>query len=148
MTFSTWGPLFLVCKMINCWSTLCPGTERCHPQEGNVFKEGVTGWSWRVLTAETPQIELATKKTVSWTTWNKQLKRLVFVPKQLWSWMGFWILPTNRLCSIIMSCFRLGFRGLSPYSFGILFHHHFLVPARVPGILFWHSVPSSVPGSG
>ena len=35
-------------------------------------------------------------------------------------------------CSIIMSWFRLGFRGLSPYSFGILFHHLFLVPARVP----------------
>ena len=32
-----------------------------------------------------------------------------------------------------------------------LFHHHFLVPARVPGLvslLFWHPVPSSFPGSG
>ena len=59
--------------------------------------------------------------------------------------MGFSILPRNRLCSIIISWFRLGFRGLSPYSFGILFHHHFLVPARVPGLvslLFWHPVPS------
>ena len=40
---------------------------------------------------------------------------------------------------------------MSPYSFGILFHHHFLVPARVPGLvslLFWHPVPSSFPGSG
>ena len=75
----------------------------------------------------------------------------VFFPKQLWSWMGFSILPRNRLCSIIISCFRLGFRGLSPYSFGILFHHHFLVPARVPGLvslLFWYPVPSSFPGSG
>ena len=50
---------------------------------------------------------------------------------------------------IIMSWFRLGLRGLSPYFFGILFHHHFLVPARVRlvSLLFWHSVPSSVPGS-
>ena len=74
-----------------------------------------------------------------------------FFPKQLWSWMGFSILPRNRLCSIIISCFRLGFRGLSPYSFGILFHHHFRVLARVPGlvsVLFWHPVPSSFPGSG
>ena len=97
-----------------------------------------------------------------------------FFPKQLWSWMGFSILPRNRFCSIIISGFRLGFRGLSPYSFGILFHHHFLVPARVPGLvslysfgilfhhrflvparvpglvslLFWHPVPSSCPGSG
>ena len=49
-------------------------------------------------------------------------------------------------CSIILSWFRLGFRGLSPYSFGILFHHPFLVPARVPGLvslLFSHPVPSS-----
>ena len=41
--------------------------------------------------------------------------------------------------------------GLSPYSFGVLFHHHFLVPARVRGLvslLFWHPVPSSCPGSG
>ena len=37
-------------------------------------------------------------------------------------------------CSIIISWFRLGFRGLSPYFFGILFHHHFLVPTRVPGL--------------
>ena len=54
------------------------------------------------------------------------------------------------LCSIIISWFRLGFRGLFPYSFGILFHHHFLVPARVPGLvslLFWYPVPSSFPGS-
>ena len=32
-----------------------------------------------------------------------------------------------------------------------LFHHHFLVRARVPGLvslLFWHPVPSSFPGSG
>ena len=36
--------------------------------------------------------------------------------------------------------FWLGFRGLSPYPFGILFHHPFLVPARVP------PVPSSFPG--
>ena len=53
-------------------------------------------------------------------------------------------------CSIILSWFRLGFGGLSPYSFGILFHHHFLVPARIPGfvsLLFWHPVPSSFPGS-
>ena len=64
-------------------------------------------------------------------------------------------------CSIISSWFRLGFRGLSPYSFGILFHHHSLVPARVPGlvslrglspysfgILFYHHflVPARVPG--
>ena len=31
-----------------------------------------------------------------------------------------------------------------------LFHHHFLVPARVPGLvslLFWHPVPSSFLGS-
>ena len=55
-----------------------------------------------------------------------------FFPKQLWSWMGFSILPRNRFCSIIISWFRLGFRGLSPYCFGILFHHLFLVPARVP----------------
>ena len=44
-----------------------------------------------------------------------------------------------------------GFRGLSPYSFGIVFHHHVLVPARVPGfvsLLFWHPVPSSFPRSG
>ena len=38
--------------------------------------------------------------------------------------------------------------GLSPYSFGILIHHHFLVPARVPGLVslfFWHCV-ARVPG--
>ena len=32
-----------------------------------------------------------------------------------------------------------------------LFHHHFLLPARVPGLvslLFWYPVPSSFPGSG
>ena len=53
-------------------------------------------------------------------------------------------------CSIIMPWFWLGFRGLSPYFFGILFHHPFLVPPFVPGLvplLFWHSVPSSFPGS-
>ena len=49
--------------------------------------------------------------------------------------MGFSILPRNRLCSIIISWFRLGFRGLSSYPVGILFHHHFLVPARVPGLV-------------
>ena len=45
--------------------------------------------------------------------------------------------------------FRLGFRRLSPYFFGILFHHHFLAPARVPGLvslLFWNPVPSSFLG--
>ena len=54
-------------------------------------------------------------------------------------------------CSIIISWFRLGFRGLSPFFFGILFHHHFLVSARVPGLvslLFWHPVPSSFLGFG
>ena len=34
---------------------------------------------------------------------------------------------------MIMSWFRLGFRGLSPYFFGILFHHPFLGFARVLG---------------
>ena len=32
-----------------------------------------------------------------------------------------------------------------------LFHHHFRVLARVPGLVslfFWHPVPSSFPGSG
>ena len=32
-----------------------------------------------------------------------------------------------------------------------LFHHHFLIPAKVPGLaslLFWHPVPSSFSGSG
>ena len=32
----------------------------------------------------------------------------------------------------------------------VLFHHHFRVLARVPGLvslLFWHPVPSSFPGS-
>ena len=32
----------------------------------------------------------------------------------------------------------------------VLFHHDFLIPCRVPGLvslLFWHSVPSSFPGS-
>ena len=51
----------------------------------------------------------------------------------------------------IGTLFCVIFRGLSPYSFGILFHHHFLVPARVPGlvsllfILFHHHflAPSS-----
>ena len=38
-----------------------------------------------------------------------------------------------------------GFRGLSPYFSGILFHHHFLVPGLV-SLLFWHPVPSSFPG--
>ena len=72
-------------------------------------------------------------------------------------------------CYIIISWSRLGFRGLSPYSFGILLHHpflvptrvrdsfgvlfphHFLVPARVPGLvslLFWYPVTSSFLGSG
>ena len=87
--------------------------------------------------------------------------------------MGFSILPRNRLCSIIIpgsgyrasfpgsaqgsacsiiiSWSRLGFRTLSPCSFGILLHHHFLVPARVPGLvslLFWYPVTSSFLGSG
>ena len=52
-----------------------------------------------------------------------------FFPKQLWSWMGFSVLPRNRLCSIIVSWFRLGFRGLSSYP-------------------VWHPIPSSFPGSG
>ena len=67
-------------------------------------------------------------------------------------------LPTLvAFCSMIASLFHLvpgiGFRGLSPYSSGILFHHHLLVPfvpGRVPGLVslvFWHSVPSSFPGS-
>ena len=68
-----------------------------------------------------------------------------FFPKQLWSWMGFSILARNRLCSIIISGFRVGFRGLSPYSFGILFQHLFwfrvgfrrLSPYSF-GILFQH----------
>ena len=30
---------------------------------------------------------------------------------------------------------RLGLQGLSPYSFSIVFHHHVLVPARVPGLV-------------
>ena len=50
-----------------------------------------------------------------------------------------------------VSWFRLGFRGLSPFSFGILFRHHCRVLAGVPGlvsVLFWHPVPSSFPGSG
>ena len=47
------------------------------------------------------------------------------------SWMGCSILPRNRLCSIIISGVWLEFRGLS-HSFGILFHHHFLVLALVP----------------
>ena len=55
-------------------------------------------------------------------------------------------------CSIILSWFWLGFRGLFPYFFGVLsMIHHFLVPARVPGfvsLLFRHFVPSSFPGSG
>ena len=44
---------------------------------------------------------------------------------------------------ILLFSLRLGFRGLSPYSFGILFHHHFLVPARVPGfvsLFFWQAM--------
>ena len=64
--------------------------------------------------------------------------------------MGFSILPRNRLCSIIISGFWLGFLGLSPHSFGILFHHPFLVPAKVMGLvslLFWNPVPSSFPDS-
>ena len=53
----------------------------------------------------------------------------------------------------MISCsfwFRLGFRGLSPYSSGILFHDHFLFPGTVPGLVslvFCHSVPSSFPCS-
>ena len=95
-------------------------------------------------TAETCPCISAGKKTVIFHVGEP------FFPKQLWSWMGFSILPRNRFCSSIISGFWLGFRGLSPYSFGILFHHHFLVPARVPGLvslLFWHPVPSSFPGS-
>ena len=45
-------------------------------------------------------------------------------------------------CSIVISgsfWFGVGFRGLSPYSSGFLFHHHFLVPSIV-SLLFWHSV--------
>ena len=40
---------------------------------------------------------------------------------------------------------------LNSFKKQALFHHHFLVPARVPGLvslLFWHPVPSSFPGSG
>ena len=95
-----------------------------------------------------------------------------------WFRLGFQSSPTLLAsCSIIIviSWFWLGFRGLSPYSSGALFHHPFLVPARVPGLvaqtglaldgvrnsfkkdfcstmilwfrLFWHSVPSSFPQS-
>ena len=63
---------------------------------------------------------------------------------------GTWLPIFSASCSIILSWFRLGFRGLSPYFFGILFHiswfrlgfrrfrlfhHHFLFPARVPGLV-------------
>ena len=54
-------------------------------------------------------------------------------------------------CCIIISWSRLGFRSLFPCSFGILLHHHSLVPARVPGLLslfFRCPVPSSFAGSG
>ena len=50
----------------------------------------------------------------------------------------------------VPSWFRLGFRGLSPYSSGILFPHHVLVPARVPGLVslvLWHCLPSWFPPS-
>ena len=56
-------------------------------------------------------------------------------------------------CSIIISSILLfsgRVPGLSPQSSGILFHLHFLVPGRVPGVVslvFWHSVPSSCRGS-
>ena len=63
-----------------------------------------------------------------------------FFPEQLWSWMGFSILPRNSLCSIMIFWLRVGFWGLSPYSFGILFHHHFLVPS---GLGFWGLSPES-----
>ena len=45
----------------------------------------------------------------------------------------------------------LFWQAMSPYSFGILFHHYFLIRAKVPGLaslLFWHPVQSSCPGSG
>ena len=65
--------------------------------------------------------------------------------------MGFSILPRNRLCSIMIFRFPVGFRGLSPYSYsGILFHHHShfsLHSFPRKGFLFHHDflVPS---GSG
>ena len=60
-------------------------------------------------------------------------------------------ISVEEVVAVLIKAWVQGFRGLSPYSFGILFHHHFLVPARVPGLvslLFWHPVPSSFPGSG
>ena len=80
-----------------------------------------------IASTSDPRSAIRTRKMLFESVW--------YFPKQLWSWMGFSILPRNRLCSIIISWFRLGFRGLSPYFFGILFHHHFLVPARVPGLV-------------
>ena len=55
----------------------------------------------------------------------------LFFPKQLWSWMGFSIFSRNRLSSIIISGFRVGFRGLSPCSFWHSVPASFLVPGRV-----------------
>ena len=58
-----------------------------------------------------------------------------FFDKQLWSFFGVNFNSSKKLafCSIMISWFRVrfrvGFRGLSPYSSGILFHHHFLLPS-------------------
>ena len=77
----------------------------------------------------------------------KYISRIYFFPPYFEIFLHFFILQIalelngvlnsskKQVCSIIISGFWLEFRGLSPYSFGILFHHHFLVPARVPGLV-------------
>ena len=42
--------------------------------------------------------------------------------------------------------FRLGFRALSPYSSGILFHYRFFVPVRVPEFVSLLFSPFLCPG--
>ena len=78
--------------------------------------------------------------THNWWRLISPLQMFCFFPKQLWSWMGFSILPRNRLCSIIISGFRVGFRGLSSYSFGIRFHHLFWFRVGFRGLSRWFRV--------
>ena len=93
----------------------------------------------------------------SGAAWGSQFfQETGFVPSfhhHFWFWLGFRGLSPYSFGILFHHHFLVPARvpGLSPYSFGILFHHHFLVPARVPGLLsllFWHPVPSSFPGSG
>ena len=65
----------------------------------------------------------------SWFLFSpKKGDTFVIFPKQLWSWMGFSILPRNGLCSIMIFLVRGRVPGLVSLLFCHSIHHHFLAP--------------------